>query len=503
MNLQSKFMAVMGLFGLTVAVGLGVALAFASLLTREVVEPFRATTALHGHLNRLEQTTGKQADLLPLSDHDETLRRRKLGEPGSADSAREEYGRLRRQFDEELEALVATPLFSERIGVATERGIRERVARARALASDWFSHSEPGVGVRAGEAHNALHKLIESAEAKVLRDASASLAFGDLLQRTFQLVVVAAVLAALLMAVLGTLLVRRWISRPIERLRVAAQRIAAGDYAHRVPVETVDELGRLGLDVNEMAALIAKTQEEEVERARLASTGALMGRLAHSIRNPLSGIRALAELTMRRVPDHESVREDQTLIVDTVDRFNAWLKELLDATTPVEVRPHRSEVKMWLERVVRSHEALARMRSVTLELGTAGSPETARFDARHLEHALVAVVANAIQASPPDSVVSVESRAVEDGAVWELRVVDRGMGIPEELRSDVFRPYFTTKPDGTGIGLAVAQQVVRLHQGTIAFESARSGPNSGCTFVIRIPIVDSGSHTVDIDQAMG
>lgn len=503
MNLQAKFMVLLGVFGLTVAVGLGVSLAFGSLLMREVVEPFRSTSTLHDHLNRLEQTTSEQTKLLPPSEQPAGIGGNPAASAAATAAARSEYERLRAKFDAELAELTESPLFSERIGGSTGRGIRERANHAQSLAAEWFQTGEPGAGVRAATAHQTLHALIESAEAKVLRDASASLAFGDSLQDNYRYVILAALVAAGLMAVLGTLLVRRWVSRPIERLRFAAERIAAGDYAHRVPVESGDELGQLAHEVNEMAALVAKTQEQEVERARLASTGALMRRLAHSIRNPLSGIRALAELTMKRVPELERVREDQALIVDTVDRFNSWLKELLDATIPVEVRPHRAEVVQWLERVVRSHEALARMRSVTLVVEAAGSPETARFDARHLEHALVAIIANAIQASPPDSVVRVVSSAIEGGTVWELRVMDQGAGIPEAFREDVFRPYFTTKPDGTGIGLAIAQHVVRQHQGTITFDSVSDGPKSGCTFAIRIPIVESDSRMVEIDRFLG
>jgi signal transduction histidine kinase len=517
MNLQRKFMVLLGLFGLTVAIGLGVAFAFGNLLARELVTPFQSTTTLLLKLSALKHTTGEQTRMLPGPRRDEpgaeyvTPSRNpesQSGVPGAHESVDpgtlsdvwKRYAEVRARRDLELEALVSDPLFGERIGASTARGLREQTEEARSLADRWFQTGDIATGIRAGEAHFLLHEIIERAEAKVLEDAKASLAFGESLQRSHNIVIISGVVAAGLMIVLGTLLVRRWISRPVERLRVAAERIAAGDYAHRVTVETSDELGQLGNEVNEMAALVAKTQADAVERARLASTGEMVRRLAHNIRNPLAGIRGLAELTIKRLPANETVREDQAQIVQTVDRFNNWLKDLLEATSPLDIRPHRTKIAGWLEEIAASHQPLARMRSVTVVIDSSHAPPTARFDAKHLEHALVAILTNAIQASPANSTVTMTSREIAGGTVWEVAIRDQGPGIPPEISEKVFRPYFTTKADGTGIGLAVAQQVVKLHDGAISLETVTSGPNRGTTFFVRIPIVDSDSSVVDISH---
>lgn len=512
MNLQRKFLVLLGLFGLTVAVGLGVALAFGNLLVRELVTPFQGTTLLLQRLGEVKQTAGMMTRMLPGPGRDEPASNHlppaegearaetdRRVDPKALAETRAAYERLASELDARSGTLISSPLFAERIGATTARTLREQTGLARELARSWFETGEVMTGIRAGDAHFELHEIIEKAEGKVVADASKSLVFGRELHRTHGIVLVSGIAAAGLMILLGVLLVRRWISRPVEALRVAAEQIARGNYAHRVKVSTGDELGQLGAEVNQMAALVAQMQSDAVENARLVSTGEMMRRLAHNIRNPLAGIRGLAELTMKRLPGNEAVREDQTQIVQTVDRFNGWLRDVLEATTPMEVRPVPTDVSAWMSAVVETHQPMARTRGVTLTLSSSGSPERATFDPNHLEHALVSVITNALQASSADSSVEVVSRQ-PTSEIWEVSVRDHGPGIPPEIRDRVFRPYFTTKPDGTGIGLAVALQVVKLHGGSIHVESSCEPQNRGTTVSLRIPMNPKSSVPAEIDQ---
>ncbi|MFM9958046.1 MAG: ATP-binding protein [Phycisphaerales bacterium] len=514
MNLQRKFLVLLGLFGFTVAVGLGVALAFGNLMARELVSPFRGTTTLLLELGQVKRTAGAQTRLLPGPGRDEpgsnnlpTPRDQKgpaestpKVDPSKLVEARTEYDRLSAEMDVHADELIKDALFSERIGATAARTLREQTASGRELARQYFESGDLGAGIRAGDAHFALHEIIERAEAKVLADASKSLVFGQELQRTHRIVLGSGIVAAMLMIFLGVLLVRRWITQPVEGLRAAAEQIARGNYAHRVKVATSDELGQLGSDVNQMAALVAQMQADAVENARLVSTGEMVRRLAHNIRNPLSGIRGLAELTIKRLPGNDTVREDQTQIVQTVDRFNDWLRDLLEATTPMQVKPAPTEVLPWITGVVDTHQPMARTRGLTLTLEAQHSPVTATFDSRHLEHALVAVITNALQASPADTHVEVTSRA-PNPELWEVSVRDHGPGIPNELRERIFRPYFTTKPDGTGIGLAVALQVVKSHGGSIHVESSCEPQNRGTTVSLRLPMNRQPSHVADLNHS--
>jgi signal transduction histidine kinase len=137
---------------------------------------------------------------------------------------------------------------------------------------------------------------------------------------------------------------------------------------------------------------------------------------------------------------------------------------------------------------------MARAKEIALELDTEGAPTEASFDMRHLDHSLVAILTNAIQASPAKSTVRISARTVDGAGEWEVRIADQGPGVPPEIADKVFNAFYTTKKDGNGIGLAVAQQVVRAHGGRISIEPglngsvATRGSGPGATFVVRIPV---------------
>jgi signal transduction histidine kinase len=137
---------------------------------------------------------------------------------------------------------------------------------------------------------------------------------------------------------------------------------------------------------------------------------------------------------------------------------------------------------------------MAGAKNVLLELNDDQAPPQAWFDPRHLEHSLVAIVTNAIQASPFGGRVRITASSASNPAELEIRIADQGPGVPNALLDKIFVPYFTTKRDGNGIGLAIAQQVVKAHGGRISVEAGLGPPDEGdlnspgATFVVRIPV---------------
>jgi signal transduction histidine kinase len=110
-------------------------------------------------------------------------------------------------------------------------------------------------------------------------------------------------------------------------------------------------------------------------------------------------------------------------------------------------------------------------------------PANIRVDRDLMKQAILNVVVNAIQAMPQGGELRIECALREDEA--EIRISDTGVGIPPELRDKIFRLYYTTKPEGSGIGLAMTFRIVQLHDGGIDFTSE---PGKGTTFVLRLPV---------------
>ncbi|MBP7935137.1 MAG: HAMP domain-containing histidine kinase [Phycisphaerae bacterium] len=270
----------------------------------------------------------------------------------------------------------------------------------------------------------------------------------------------------------GVFFVRRWVMNPIADLREATKQISHGNFEYRIRPKASDELGRLAGEVNQMSSTIIEMQTKMVEQERLAAAGEMVTRLAHNIRNPLAGIRGLAEATIQSHPDDEQTTECQKRIINTVDRFEKWLRDLQQSVSPLELNLQPVAIGEVLNSVVTALRPMLDRRGIDVQIEVDRKMGPVQLDSLHFEQALVSLVTNAVQASEKGQSVRVAAEPIpESRGRWRLTVEDHGVGIPHELHHKIFLPYFTTKPDGNGIGLAMANKVVRLHGGELKVQS--------------------------------
>lgn len=286
------------------------------------------------------------------------------------------------------------------------------------------------------------------------------------------LILTACAIAGAGLCVGGVLFIRRWVISPVAELRTATREIASGNYDHRIQTRSRDELGRLGDEVNQMCSTIIEMQERLVEQKNLETAGELVGVLAHNIRNPLAGVRALAEETANRHADDSVTAECQQRIVAAVDRLESWFRDLQHAVTPVSLNLQIVRVDELVRNVVDVLGPMLDQRGVRVDVAVGPEIQHVNCDALHLEQALVALLTNAIQASSPGKVVRVVVAAHPSrSADWTLVVEDEGEGIPDEVISKILLPHFTTKHDGSGLGLAMVNKVIKSHGGRLNIKS--------------------------------
>ncbi len=342
------------------------------------------------------------------------------------------------------------------------------------------------------DAHESLLRRLES---QAVDSAEITVNYVSDVRRGILFFQCVAIATAILSALLALILHRRWIVRPVNRLRLGAERLATGDLDYRVPVVGTDELALLGREVNVMASTVKRMQREAVEQERFAAVGQVVRRVAHNIRNPLAGIRGLAETALDDLPADSDVRDGQSRIINTVDRFDGWLSDFLHATSPNEVTPTERSTVAWIESSLEALRPMAEARQVDLILESAGAPAMAPIDPAQLEQALVAVITNAVETSQPGGTVKVCATTREDD--WELTVADDGPGIDPAHLDRLFDADFTTKVGGHGIGLTAARWIVRQHGGMMSARNATPGSTlGGAVFTIRLPL---GGHTVHDD----
>jgi signal transduction histidine kinase len=217
---------------------------------------------------------------------------------------------------------------------------------------------------------------------------------------------------------------------------------------------------------------------------RLAAISRVSSGVAHEVKNPLNAILLHVEVARAKLSRGDTeVGQQMEIISREILRLDRVVRTFLDFTRPVELKL----ANVPLQELVREIVELARPQADAARIRVLVQQEAdgveVRVDRDLLKQAVLNVVVNAMQAMPGGGDLTFESSANEDTA--EIRVMDTGTGIAQELRDKIFRLYFSTKTDGSGIGLAMTFRIVQLHDGTIDFTSE---PGKGTTFLIRLPI---------------
>ena len=289
-------------------------------------------------------------------------------------------------------------------------------------------------------------------------------------------------------AVLLGLLVSVWVVitlRPLRRLRDGARRIAAGDYASRIPEKGPAEVAELAREFNSMGRAIEERERDLVRSERLAAVGKMAAMITHEVRNPLSSIGLNTELLEDELASDASEARDLCRSIHReVDRLTAITEEYLALGRLPKAKLAAEPINPIVDAlVVFVREDLAAKR-VTLATDLAAGDPIAQIDAGQIRQCLINLVRNAAEAvsAHGGGTVTLRTRALPSRI--EIAVEDDGVGIPTEIQTKLFDPFFSTKEGGSGLGLALTQQIVRDHGGDLRVESA---VGRGTTFTVSVP----------------
>ncbi len=278
---------------------------------------------------------------------------------------------------------------------------------------------------------------------------------------------------------------------PPEEVRELCLRLlflaVVGYLTHRLAAASREERRRHQAAAAQLAAAnqSLRAAEAAVRRSeRLAALGQLSAGLAHELRNPLGTILASAEMLKKSIPAENQVATEMAgFIASEVDRSNSLITRFLEFARPLELRLEEAELNETLDRAVARLERDNAARKVTVYKNYSPDVRPFPFDAELMERVFYNLLLNAAQASPPDGAITIKTRPIDDSV--EISVIDRGSGIDPKHRESIFNPFFTTKPDGVGLGLAIVSKIIDQHGGRMSVESE---VGKGSVFRLYLPV---------------
>ena len=326
--------------------------------------------------------------------------------------------------------------------------------------------------------------------------------FAEIRRLTIRAVVIST--AIFLVGLLVIFVITLRFVKPIDSLIVATKHIEEGDLQYRVNIQRDDEIGTLGAAFDEMGERLMqrerelKQSQDTLRRAdRLSSLGLLTAGLAHEIRNPLVAIRTFTQLLPERYDDPDFREGFQELALKEVDRICGLINDLLSFARPSKPNVAPENVADVVDNIARILETQAKEKGIAIVRNFGDNLPKVWIDREQMKQVFMNLILNAIQAMKGAGTITLMSRAVSKNGTQraaefvQIEVKDTGVGIPAENLQHIFDPFFTSKDEGSGLGLAVSHQIVQEHGGFVTVESTIG---AGTSFFVHVPVGKPAQH---------
>jgi two-component system sensor histidine kinase AtoS len=282
-------------------------------------------------------------------------------------------------------------------------------------------------------------------------------------------------------SMLALVLTRR-ITRPLERLAEASGALARGELDRRFVEEGPDEIERLGRAFNVMAVSLSRTLRRLSQREAVAAIGEFASSLAHEVRNPLTSIRLDLERARERLADRNRAEELLTRALHQIDRLDETVGGSLRIARSGSLTMSQVHLQEPVQAAMRAAAPMFDARGARLVAGDwPGEAIVVRGNAGALEQLFLNLLLNAADALDGAGIARLEVEPSADGVCVTVR--DNGRGIPPAALDRVWEPFYTTKADGTGLGLPIARRIAHAHGGELTIEST---PGAGTTVRVHL-----------------
>jgi len=232
-----------------------------------------------------------------------------------------------------------------------------------------------------------------------------------------------------------------------------------------------------------------KINEQLVRTAKLASLGQLSANIAHEIRNPLTSIKMRLYSLQEGVSKDSPVSDDLNVINGEIGRMEGTINNFLDFARPPELNLQSADIGKILEGTINLITPKARSQKIVIQKHFSDLPIELKIDKEQIRQVFLNIMLNAIEAMPEGGILEIAVAKVEDKKLnkcLEIKISDTGTGMPPEIKRKITEPFFTTKAEGTGLGLFIASRIVNMHKGNLEIESQAG---KGTIATVRVSMV--------------
>jgi len=231
-----------------------------------------------------------------------------------------------------------------------------------------------------------------------------------------------------------------------------------------------------------------RINEQLVRTAKLASLGQLSANIAHEIRNPLTSIKMRLYSLKEESKTNSTVYEDLNVIDEEIIRMEGTVNNFLDFARPPELNLQSADIARILEATVNLVTPKARSQKIMIQKQFRDSPLELKIDKEQMRQVFLNIMLNAVEAMPEGGTLEIAVARVEDkksNKVLEIKISDTGTGMTPEMKHKATEPFFTTKAEGTGLGLFIASRIIKMHKGSLDIDS---NGGKGTAVTLRIPV---------------